>query len=70
MNELNQYCNKDLIIRILGNKSDIDISKYQILDEEINHFCSELNIEYKDVSAKNNTNIEEVFTDILIELKV
>ena len=69
LNELNQYCNKDLIIRILGNKSDIDISNYQILDEEINHFCSELNIEYKDVSAKNNTNIEEVFTDILIELK-
>lgn len=69
LNEVNEYCNNDVIIRLVGNKNDLNKAHYQVLDSEINSFCNELNISYKEVSAKNNTNIDEIFTDILIEIK-
>ncbi len=54
-------------IIIVGNKSDLD-QKRQISYDEAKEFAHELNLKYFETSAKNNTNIQEIFVDISEEI--
>ena len=48
---------------LIGNKCDL--SKRDINEEELKKFCDEKNIEYFEVSAKENINIKELFNKIV-----
>ena len=48
---------------LIGNKCDL--SKRKVNKEELKTFCDEKNIEYFEVSAKENINIKEVFNKIV-----
>ena len=50
-------------IIILGNKLDLD-DKRQVTYEEASNYAVQRGIKYFEVSAKNNTNLEEVFQEI------
>ena len=69
LDELEQYSNNDIVIRLIGNKNDIDFSRYQILDEEIKQFCDDYDLIYYNVSAKKNINVQKIFTSIILEIK-
>ena len=59
---------KDLIIFILGNKSDI-IEKRQVNEEEINEFCQRHQVEFFETSAKENIQISVVFNELGKKIK-
>jgi small GTP-binding protein len=62
---IEHYCNKDTIIKLIGNKCD----KLKVVSlTEINDLCYDYNIEYIEVSAKNNINIDDIFNNIIDEV--
>ena len=63
---LYHYCNKNILLKIVGNKSDIkdrEIPKTNILK-----FCNEYGIDYFETSAKYNINITELFDNIIEDI--
>ena len=61
LDNIKYYSKESPIIRLIGNKCDITtISQY-----EINKLCIEYNIIYLEVSAKQNYNINTIFTVII-----
>lgn len=59
------------IIYLIGNKSDLvkDLEIVEKIDsEEINKLCLKYNMKYYESSAKDNTNIEEMFQELMIDL--
>ena len=59
------YCNKDVTIKLIGNKCDLP-KKVNIQD--INLLCRDYNIDYFEVSAKDNINIESIFNNIVEDI--
>ena len=55
------------IIVVAGNK--IDVPDRYVTPEQGNKLAAELNVPYFEVSAQSNTNIEEMFTYIVKELR-
>ena len=49
---------------LIGNKCDL-IHKKKVSEEEINKYCNENNIEWLEVSAKENINVKETFNKIV-----
>ena len=49
---------------LLGNKCDLR-HKIKVSEEEVNEFCDENNIEWFEVSAKENINLKEAFHKII-----
>lgn len=70
LNEIDQYCNS--VDRILvGNKNEADVNKI-VSTEEGSKLASSHNIEFIEVSARDNVNIEEIFvrvTKMMLETK-
>lgn len=62
INQIRTYSNntKKKII-LVGNKSDLD---KMVNDLEINTFCNKYNLEYIEISIKNNINTKLLFTTI------
>ena len=65
LDNIKHYCQKNTIIKLIGNKCDIPSV---ITMHEINKLCIEYNIIYLEVSAKLNHNIETIFTTIIEEI--
>jgi len=62
LHEIDQNC--DLVNRILvGNKSD-DPNRKVVLTEDAQRFADQMNIQLFETSAKDNINVEEMFTAI------
>jgi len=53
------YCKNEVFIILVGNKVDNDNSINKV---QINKLVSKLNIDYFETSAKDNINIDELFT--------
>lgn len=63
IDELNKFANNNIIIIIIGNKSDLN-HKRQISTKKVKNFADEKNIYFIETSAKNNNNIIELFNHI------
>ena len=59
------YCNKDVLIKLIGNKCDQTKS---VSEREINLLWRDYNIDYFEVSAKNNINIHNLFKNIVEDI--
>ena len=62
LNNIDCYCNDDVIIKLVGNKCD---KKIEVDERDINLLCRDYNIDYLEVSAKDNINIELLFNNII-----
>lgn len=65
LDNIKHYCQKNTIIKLIGNKCDI---ASVITKHEINNLCYDYNITYLEASAKLNYNIETIFTTIIEEI--
>ena len=61
--EIDDYIQKDTVIYLVGNKSDLKDYR-EISFEEGNRFAKNKNIKFMETSAKNNENIQELFKNI------
>ena len=62
LNSINMYCHKDIIIYLVGNKCDKEITiDYEFVDE----LCRNNNIIFLEVSARNNININRLIDTIM-----
>jgi len=68
--QINKWCEdvrneraEDVIIRIIGNKSDLDSTR-QVTTEEAAIKAKELRAEYKEVSAKSGHGVKEFFNEL------
>jgi small GTP-binding protein len=62
---IDYYCNKDITIKLIGNKCDQSINVNQ---HDINLLCRDYNVDYFEVSAKDNINIDSVFENIVEDI--
>ncbi len=62
LSECRDMCYKDILICLLGNKSDLE-EKRAISLEEGQKFADENNLLFFETSAKDGTNIQEVFVE-------
>ena len=60
LSDLKQCCEPNVVIILVGNKSDM-IDSRQVSEREINDFATQHNLQYIEVSAKTGRNIENVF---------
>lgn len=67
INELKQYGPEDILIVIVGNKSDLD-KKRKIPIMQAKAYAEEINAIYLETSAKDNNNILELFQNIGIKM--
>jgi len=65
LTNIEYYCNKDVLIKLIGNKCDETKSVSQ---RDINLLCRDYNIDYFEVSAKNNINIDNLFKNIVEDI--
>ena len=65
-NNIDIYSNTNTIIKLIGNKCD---KPKQITKDEINDLCESYKIDYIEVSAKNNINIDDIFINIINEIE-
>ena len=64
-NNIEHYCNKDVTIKLIGNKCDQTINVNQ---RDINILCRDYKLDYFEVSAKDNININSVFDNIVEDI--
>lgn len=64
-NNIDYYCNKDVLIKLVGNKCD---ETKNVKQRDINLLCRDYNIDYFEVSAKNNINIDALFKNIVLDI--
>jgi small GTP-binding protein len=68
MTKIKNKCDKDCIVMIVGNKLDIvqeDSNKREITEEMGMKFANQYNINFIEVSAKNDTRIVDLFEELL-----
>ena len=61
--ELRQNGKPEILIALAGNKSDLG-SKREVEYDAVNDFAEENSLIFKETSAKNDSNVKEVFMDI------
>lgn len=66
LDNINCYCNNNIIIKLIGNKCDKNI---EVCREEITELCVEHKIKYIEVSAKGNINITKIFSSVIDEVQ-
>ena len=65
LNNIECYCNNNIIIKLIGNKCD---KKVEICSDAITELCFDYKIKYIEVSAKENINITEIFSSVIDEV--
>jgi Ras-related protein Rab-2A len=60
LEEVRQNGNPDMVIMLIGNKSDLD-QRRQVSTEEGERFAKDNNLIFMETSAKTAFNVEEVF---------
>ena len=61
LNECREMCYKDILICLVGNKTDLD-SKRAVSKDEGQKFADDNGLLFFETSAQDGTNIEELFT--------
>ena len=61
--ELQEYGNKDIVIGIAGNKSDL-YDNEEVSEKEAREFAKSIDAIFGLISAKNNSGIDKLFEDI------
>ena len=64
--ELNEKASADIRIVIVGNK--IDLEDHQVSRDEAQDYARGQGLQYSEVSAKQNTGIDELFKDLAKKL--
>lgn len=67
INEIEKYAYSNIKILLVGNK--LDCNNRQVSYEEAKEFANKLQIIYIESSAKNSTNVQELFIQIVKQLK-
>ena len=67
LNECREMCYKDILVVLVGNKTDLD-SKRAVSTEEGQKFANDNGLMFFESSAQNGTNIEEIFTSAITDL--
>ena len=65
--ELKQYADKDIIISVAGNKSDMENMR-KVKKSEAEKYASENGLKHYGVSAKSGQNIDAVFNEMCEEI--
>ncbi|GAA5801181.1 ras family-domain-containing protein [Helicostylum pulchrum] len=63
VSELQRQANPQLLITLVGNKTDI-IKERQVTNEEAKDYATQMSLLYIETSAKLGTNVSQVFTEI------
>ena len=50
---------------VLGNKLDVEDGMRKVTTDEASRYCKQNNLIYFETSAKNNTNIESAFLELV-----
>lgn len=67
LQDLKKYCSPQIVITLIGNKSDLDASR-QISYEEGKTFADENGLMFLETSAKTGQNIENGFINIIQQI--
>ena len=68
IDDIENNCNKDKILYLIGNKSDLNDSQRKISYEEGEKISKELDVFFMEVSAKNGQNINFLFENMSEDL--
>ena len=68
LRQIKMHASENICKVLVGNKSDMQEARV-VTEENINEFAKEIDIEYFEASAKNNTNIAEAFSSISKSVK-
>ena len=69
IDSINKYSPANSVLFIVGTKSDLENDRI-VTHEEAKKFANSLNIEYYEVSSKNEYDIEGVFMDIIKKIQI
>ena len=58
---------KPKFLILIGNKSDM-VNERQVSKEDILKYCEKNNLNYIEISAKNNENVEKIFKEVAYQL--
>lgn len=64
-----QYGREQIIAHVVATKTDVEPSQRVVTEEEAQEFCDKEGLTYHEVSSKNDTGIDETFSDIVSELE-
>lgn len=63
LGEVDQYAEKDAMMILVGNKSDL-VDNRRVSNEEVTTFCKERKIAFIECSAKEDDKIKDIFCEI------
>ena len=66
-NEVKEYSPNDVIIVVIGNKSDL-YEHEQVDENEVKEFCNSINVLYKQTSAQTGEGVNELFEAIGLKI--
>jgi Ras-related protein Rab-1A len=66
VNNVKQYATEHVVVNLCGNK--IDMSR-KVTTYEAREYCKKNNYNYFETSAKEGTGVEEVFNDLIEQIK-
>ena len=58
---------KPKFLLLIGNKSDMTAER-EVNKEDINSYCEKNSLNYIEISAKNNDNVEQIFKEVAFKL--
>ena len=67
MDELNEKAPANIIITLVGNKVDLEENR-EVKAELAQEYAKSVGMQYREVSAKENINIVETFTELAKQL--
>lgn len=67
LRELREYGNSDMVIVLVGNKSDLSHSR-EVTEEEGKNFAEAEGICFMETSALENVNVERLFLDMISKI--
>ncbi len=67
LNDIRSYCNPNIVIALVGNKID-DVHRCKVATPEAEEFAKTHNLLFFETSAKTDHNINNTFTNIVIEI--
>ena len=63
-NDIKKECDDNILIVLVGNKSDLE-NKRQVMYDEAKTLADEFNVSYYETSAKNGNNVDKMFKELI-----